>query len=421
VHSELDALRTQARGLRSADVRCCWVMGLLVVALAAASVGCSAVVDPEVLLIRCETQSGTVDPCAERGLTCSGGTCQPCAPEAELCDGRDNDCDGHIDEGHDADNDGFTWCGGGRTELVDCVPDDGAIHPTEDGRDGAEERCDGRDNDCDSEVDEDPRCEPTRSCVEGSCSEGLVCDRDQDRCVVPRTRGSSCQSDAECSDGFCVSTAAVGLDDVLADSLCATACCKDANCPEGSVCVQSGSGARVCLPAEIAGRQSGQEGERCTTSGQCASGVCQDRRCVATCSSDEDCGTETCRLNVATSTLLEGAGAWICGEPGGRDMPGSLCTSFDPAACQSALCLSSRCVAPCGADADCAEGYACRYTVVRGLLGGGRVTACVSASATESVNGATCCTSDDCGEGEMCKPMRAGDAWGMYCQAQPVD
>jgi hypothetical protein len=382
------------------------------------------VVDPETLLIRCETRSGEVDPCAERGLTCSGGICQPCEPDPELCDGRDNDCDGMSDEGHDPDRDGFTWCGGGLPEMIDCVPDDGAIHPRPEAMGSNLEPCDGRDNDCDEEVDEDPACEPMRDCTLDGCEEGLLCDLEQDRCVAPRTRGSACRNDAECAPGFCVDTAALGLDDLSADGLCATACCKDADCEDGGVCVQSGSGARVCLPAEIAGRQLEQEGESCSLSRECASGVCQGGRCVATCSTDADCDDETCRLNVATSTLLEGAGAWICGAPGGRDAAGELCTSFDRDACRSALCLRSRCAAPCATDADCSEGFACRYTTVQGLLGAGRVTACVPLAAGEEAPerpAATCCTVADCAGSETCRPAAVGEEWGMYCQSVAVD
>ena len=48
----------------------CWA----VCVVAAACCGCSVVVDPESLLIRCEVQSGHADPCAEVGLICASGT-----------------------------------------------------------------------------------------------------------------------------------------------------------------------------------------------------------------------------------------------------------------------------------------------------------------------------------------------------------
>ncbi|MCB9648735.1 MAG: VWA domain-containing protein [Deltaproteobacteria bacterium] len=64
----------------------------------------------------------------------------------EVVDGLDNDCDGLIDEGdEDADNDGFTYlCG-------DCDDANPAINPH------AEDVCDGVDNDCDGRIDRDPR------------------------------------------------------------------------------------------------------------------------------------------------------------------------------------------------------------------------------------------------------------------------
>jgi len=67
---------------------------------------------------------------------------------AEICDGRDNNCDGTIDEGCegicDTDNDGhdeFFWClGGGPND--DCNDNDATIYPD------APELCDGKDNQC---------------------------------------------------------------------------------------------------------------------------------------------------------------------------------------------------------------------------------------------------------------------------------
>jgi hypothetical protein len=87
-------------------------------------------------------------------------------PDAnETCDGRDNDCDGDIDEGatvplyFDADLDGYgdpdletTGCpgtAGYSREGTDCDDEDAQVHPD------AEEWCDGLDNDCDDEIDED--------------------------------------------------------------------------------------------------------------------------------------------------------------------------------------------------------------------------------------------------------------------------
>lgn len=60
----------------------------------------------------------------------------------EVCDGRDNNCDGEIDEGFDEDGDGWTTCAG------DCDDSDSRTNPA------ARELCDGKDNDCDAFTDE---------------------------------------------------------------------------------------------------------------------------------------------------------------------------------------------------------------------------------------------------------------------------
>ncbi|MCA9771339.1 MAG: putative metal-binding motif-containing protein, partial [Myxococcales bacterium] len=75
--------------------------------------------------------------------------------------GRDDDCDGVVDESVDADGDGFTICGG------DCDDADAARSP------GAVEICDGIDNDCDLTVDEgfDADGDGFTSCG-GDCDDG---------------------------------------------------------------------------------------------------------------------------------------------------------------------------------------------------------------------------------------------------------
>ncbi len=54
----------------------------------------------------------------------------------EICDGKDNDCDGQTDEGYDKDDDRYTTCDG------DCNDSDSRVHP------GAYEPC-GEDYNCD--------------------------------------------------------------------------------------------------------------------------------------------------------------------------------------------------------------------------------------------------------------------------------
>ncbi len=61
--------------------------------------------------------------------------------QAELCDGLDNDCNGHVDDPFDMDMDGHSTC------LGDCDDHDPTTYPM------APELADGKDNDCDGIVD----------------------------------------------------------------------------------------------------------------------------------------------------------------------------------------------------------------------------------------------------------------------------
>jgi hypothetical protein len=91
----------------------------------------------------CGPSQGVCDP----GFSlCLGGEMSECRssvlPRDERCDQRDDDCDGLTDEDFDTDGDNYTSCDG------DCDDSDAAINPE------ATEVCDMKDNNCDGRLDE---------------------------------------------------------------------------------------------------------------------------------------------------------------------------------------------------------------------------------------------------------------------------
>ena len=83
----------------------------------------------------------------------------PCAgevvPVEDVCDAQDNDCDGRADEDYDADGDGFpscALCSALSADQCDCDDTDRFNHP------GRPDLCDCRDNNCDGSADEGDAC-----------------------------------------------------------------------------------------------------------------------------------------------------------------------------------------------------------------------------------------------------------------------
>jgi hypothetical protein len=251
--------------------------------------------------------------CAAAGLqTCIAGllgdNCAPTTPAADdaSCDGLDNDCDGEADEDFtgQATSCGVGECAAAGSETcVGGVLGDNCAPATPAADDAS---CDGLDDDCDGEVDEDStECEDGDACTEDTCGPGGVCESvllDS----TPCEDGDPCTINDTCSSGVCVPGVARVCDDAnpCTDDTCLTDGCvysaNSAACDDGDPCtlvdacsaaVCVGSGANDCDDQNDCTADSCESGNGCVyevTGGSCEDGdfctvtdTCTDGQCVA--------------------------------------------------------------------------------------------------------------------------------------------
>ena len=201
------------------------------------------------------------------------GPCDAPPPADEVCDGKDNDCDGFIDDDLPATKpcnktNGFGSCPG---QSV-CF---GTVGWFCQAQVPSAELCDAKDNDCDGFVDEDFKndaeqyagdehcgscntncsgailngkatCDTTKpvpQCVVEDC--GLGWEKFNEFLCVPIT-ATLCEPCAV--DDNCITTGAKCVP--LADGpKCGIACDEDSDCPAAYKCIDPGVGAMQCVPA----------------------------------------------------------------------------------------------------------------------------------------------------------------------------
>ncbi|GAB4298701.1 MAG: hypothetical protein Kow0090_14140 [Myxococcota bacterium] len=251
---------------------------------------------------------------------CESNECIESNGGVEICDGKDNDCDGKIDEGFDKES--KTSCGLGCADCTQIAPhylyeceeggcvfkgcENGWYDFDGDVENGCEyrcsvsgvgyEKCNGRDDDCNLKTpdgSEDPMVGiECLTGLSGVCSEGvMVCGSlGKLKCVAKKGIAEICNGVDDDCNGFVDDNAPCDGGKKCVQGVCKEVTCQDECAPAGMTC-KTPAVILKCIDTDGDGCNNVKE-ESCGSGAECIGGECVEI-CVPNCEGKE-CGEDGC-------------------------------------------------------------------------------------------------------------------------------
>ena len=342
--------------------------------------------------------------CEVAGLS----ACTAPAGQVEVCNGKDDDCDGLTDEGSCDDKkpctddscDGAGGCSNVAKPSMACDADGSLCTEGDACVDGMCKA--GKTKDCD---DKNPctadSCDAAKGCTQ-TADDGKPCDADGNLC----TQGDICQGGtckagtaALCNDdnpcttdgcdkksGQCTASSqddGVPCDDGTActeKDVCKNSTCKGkaVACDDNNPCTLDVCNSKLgCQLNKLSGAPCDDD-NLCTLGDQCSDGDCQAGK-AKTCASLDACYVGKCSLVDGKCKITEAVFGTACDD-------GSACTSND-------ACASGNCA---GAVKVCDDGNPCTDDGCTAKLG------CITTAAIKACDDANACTGPDSCKGGAC-------------------